>query len=173
MSLNTAFTGRAGVSRVFTPFNNFSSRPVRLPKPLKLPVKANPDNGVDDLDRQLKEDMERYKQRQSTVQTTPGRFQPVSIPTARTAADNADAPNFALKEAIDKFLIADFFFVVFALVSLGVSLAVNLAFESSALLDFWLVCWQWVFQPAIGLLMLGSIGSGVAAWAKDNLGKNK
>jgi len=75
--------------------------------------------------------MERLKQRQSTVQTTSGRFQPVSIPTARTAADNADTPNFALKEAIDKFLIADFFFVVFALVSLGVSLAVNLAFESS------------------------------------------
>jgi hypothetical protein len=116
------------------------------------------ETGVDDLDRHLKEDMERLNQRQRpTVQTTTGRFQPVSIPTARTAADNADTPNFALKEAIDKFLIADFFFVVFALVSLGVSLAVNLAFESAVLLDFWLLCWQWVFQPAIGLLMLGSV----------------
>ena len=87
--------------------------------------------GGDDLDRQLKEDLERLKQRQPTVQTTPGRFQPVSIPSARTAADNADTPYFGVKEAIDKFLIADFFFVVFALVSLGVGLGVNLGLKSS------------------------------------------
>lgn len=31
-----------------------------------------------------------------------------------------------------------------------------------ALLDLWLQLWQWVFQPAIGVLMLGAVRNYIA-----------
>ncbi len=61
-----------------------------------------------------------------------------------------------IKEIVDKILIAVFFFILFALGWLGVGLAVNTA-GSSGLLDTWFSLWQWVFQPAIGVLMLGAV----------------
>lgn len=54
-------------------------------------------------------------------------------------------------------LIADFFFIVFALAWLGAGLAERSTLQSTALLDAWLPLWQWVFQPAIGVLMLGAV----------------
>lgn len=38
------------------------------------------------------------------------------------------------------------------------------------LLDTWLSLWQWVFQPAIGVLMLGALVSGAVGWVKENVG---
>lgn len=69
-----------------------------------------------------------------------------------------------IKESIDKLLIADFFFVLFALGWLGVALAVKTASGNDGLLNTWLALWQWVFQPAIGVLMLGAVGS---VWYSD------
>jgi hypothetical protein len=50
---------------------------------------------------------------------------------------------------------------------LGAGLAVKAASGSSALLDGWLPLWQWVWQPAIGVLMAGALVSGGMGWLKE------
>jgi hypothetical protein len=67
-----------------------------------------------------------------------------------------------LKNAIDKVLIADFFFILFILAWLGVGVGEKSLLQSSRLLDAWYPLWQWVFQPALGVLMLGALVSGAA-----------
>lgn len=64
-------------------------------------------------------------------------------------------------------LIADFFLVLGSLGWLGAGLAVKAASGSSALLDGWLPLWQWVWQPAIGVLMAGALVSGGMGWLKE------
>jgi hypothetical protein len=64
-------------------------------------------------------------------------------------------------------LIADFFFVLAALAWLGAGLGVQGALHSSAVLDAWYGLWPLVFQPAIGVLMLGALVSGGLGWLKS------
>ena len=106
--------------------------------------------------------MERLQARQGgpAAQPTPSNtrvaatFEPLPPRPPKTGMEN-------FVDGVDKLLIADFFFVVFALVWFGVALAAKTVADSTVLLDTWLQLWQWVFQPAIGVLMLGSVsGSG-------------
>lgn len=68
-----------------------------------------------------------------------------------------------LLNGLNWLLMANLFFVLlsflwFAVALLGRSLHVSLGF------DVWYHLWQPLFQPAIGILMLGAILSGVASW---------
>jgi len=73
----------------------------------------------------------------------------------------------SVKEAFDSFLIADFFFVVASLVWLAAGVAAKFVFKTEAVYLAWYALWPLVFQPAIGFLMMGAIGSGVAGWWAD------
>jgi hypothetical protein len=50
---------------------------------------------------------------------------------------------------------------------LGLGLGVQGALHSSVLLDAWYPLWPLVFQPAIGVLMLGALVSGGLGWLKE------
>ena len=76
-------------------------------------------------------------------------------------------PESSLKELVDKALIADFFFILFALGWLGAGVGLKSATGVTGLLDAWLALWQWVFQPAIGVLMLGALVSGGIGWLRE------
>ncbi|KAI3426892.1 hypothetical protein D9Q98_006836 [Chlorella vulgaris] len=120
-----------------------------------------------DLDQQLQADLERVRQRQATAAPSPAAQQATSA-AQRAANSKGDGPLAGVKDAVDKLLIADFFFILFALGWLGAGLAERSALQSTHLLDTWLSLWQWVFQPAIGVLMLGALVSGAVGWVKEN-----
>ncbi|KAK9791367.1 hypothetical protein WJX73_010767 [Symbiochloris irregularis] len=67
-----------------------------------------------------------------------------------------------LKSTIDQILIADFFFILGALGWLGVGVGLQSTGVSTAPADLWFKLWPVVFQPALGVLMLGAIVSAVA-----------
>lgn len=64
-------------------------------------------------------------------------------------------------------LIADFFFILAILAWLGAGLVEKATLQSSSLIDAWLPLWQWVFQPAIGVLMAGALVSGGINWLEE------
>jgi hypothetical protein len=66
-----------------------------------------------------------------------------------------------LQDLVEKALIADFFFIVFILLWFVAGLGETVALRSSVLLDLWYPLWPSVFQPALGVLMLGAIVSGI------------
>ncbi|GAB5365749.1 hypothetical protein AAMO2058_001084700 [Amorphochlora amoebiformis] len=74
----------------------------------------------------------------------------------------------SLKESIDSFLIADFFFVLASLAWLALGLGWKLALKSEAIYTAWYALWTPVFQPALGLLMAGTIISGLNSYFNDN-----
>lgn len=65
-------------------------------------------------------------------------------------------------------LVADFFLVLFAFVWLAVAV-IGHTLHLPLGLDLWYKLWQPVFTPAIGLLMGGSIVSGVSSWIAKRL----
>ena len=113
-----------------------------------------------DLDQLLQEDLRRLKTREQDMRSDLG-----------SAA--ADEPSSSLKELVDKALIADFFFILFALGWLGAGVGLKSATGVTGLLDAWLALWQWVFQPAIGVLMLGALVSGGVGWLRENKEKKR
>lgn len=60
-------------------------------------------------------------------------------------------------------LVADFFLVLCAFVWLAIAV-IGHVLHLPLGLDLWYKLWQPVFTPAIGLLMGGSIISGVSGW---------
>ena len=71
---------------------------------------------------------------------------------------------------INSALVADFFLVLFAFFWLAIAVfgrAVHLPLG----LDLWYRLWQPVFTPAIGILMAGTIISGLVSWATKRLQK--
>jgi hypothetical protein len=58
-------------------------------------------------------------------------------------------------------LIGDFFFILFALVWFGVGVGLQIGQVTTGPLDLWYLLWQPVFQPALGVLMLGALVSGL------------
>eukprot|EP00877_Chromochloris_zofingiensis_P012284 jgi/Chrzof1/7309/Cz02g18200.t1 len=110
-----------------------------------------PGNTPEDVSDALKADVERFAKNR------------VSNPT-QERPDTSPSP---LKEAVDKVLIADFFFVLVILAWFAVALVANSALQSSALLDAWMPLWPLVFQPAIGVLMAGALVSGGIGWLQS------
>ncbi|CAK0785860.1 hypothetical protein CVIRNUC_009072 [Coccomyxa viridis] len=103
----------------------------------------------------LLRDIERYKQRQQAP-ISQGRSgdQDLNGPQPSQSGGNA------VKDVLDKVLIADFFFVCAALAWLVAGAGAKTVLNNSVLIDAWFPLWQWVFQPAIGTLMLGALVSG-------------
>lgn len=107
-----------------------------------------------DLDQLLQEDLKRLQNREQDLRSA-------------QAPSSAEASGSSLKELVDKALIADFFFILFALGWLGAGVGLKSATGVTGLLDAWLALWQWVFQPAIGVLMLGALVSGGIGWLRE------
>lgn len=60
-------------------------------------------------------------------------------------------------------LVADFFLVLFAFFWLAIAVAGH-TLHLPLGLDLWYKLWQPVFTPAIGILMAGTIASGLINW---------
>eukprot|EP00890_Picochlorum_soloecismus_P006200 jgi/Picsp_1/6581/NSC_03924-R1_protein len=118
----------------------------------------------DDLDRQLQEDLKRLQ-----IKDKIGKDDAVS--RAKEYAVDEENTGGSFQDVIDKILIADFFFVLFALGWLALGVGLKTSSGSTDVLDAWLSLWQWVFQPAIGVLMLGAIVSGFAGWLKNKMNR--
>lgn len=65
-------------------------------------------------------------------------------------------------------LVADFFLVLFSFFWLAIAVVGRVAGVPLGL-DFWYKLWQPVFTPAIGILMTGTIVSGVGGWLVKRL----
>mmetsp|Transcript_12457 Transcript_12457/g.18595 ORF Transcript_12457/g.18595 Transcript_12457/m.18595 type:complete len:187 (-) Transcript_12457:78-638(-) len=74
----------------------------------------------------------------------------------------------SVKETIDSFLVADFFFICASLAWLAAGVAAKLALKTEAIYLAWYSLWTPIFQPALGLLMAGAIVSGVGGWLDEN-----
>ena len=87
---------------------------------------------------------------------------------AGTAAPE-EAPPPEWLTALNSFLVFDFFFVLAAGAFLvaGVVEQVSTKSESTVLADLFFKAWPVLVQPALGVLMLASIVSGAAGWARD------
>ncbi|EIE19697.1 hypothetical protein COCSUDRAFT_54585 [Coccomyxa subellipsoidea C-169] len=106
--------------------------------------------------------MERYKQLDAQRQIT-------DMPGPSSREEEKDISAMAqVKDLLDKVLIVDFFFVCAALAWLVAGVGAQTSLQNSALLDAWYPLWQWVFQPAIGVLMLGALTSGAVGWLQKN-----
>lgn len=110
----------------------------------------------------MKNDMERLQRKQ----TADSDFRGESELRQR---DSKPAGGFAesLKQTIDKVLIADFFFICVALAWLAAGVAEKSSVNSTRLLDSWYPLWTLLFQPALGVLMLGALVSGAAGWLRN------
>lgn len=85
-----------------------------------------------DLDQQLKEDMERMRQAQGGEEASKlPAAQPAASSRWSTRTPEPNTPLENVKDAVDKVLIADFFFVLFALGWLGVALLARSALDST------------------------------------------
>ena len=87
---------------------------------------------------------------------------------AGTAAPE-EAPPPEWLSALNSFLVFDFFFVLAAGAFLvaGVVEQVSTKNESTVLADLFFKAWPVLVQPALGVLMLASMVSGAAGWARD------
>lgn len=73
------------------------------------------------------------------------------------------APGRALRRTLlMQVLIANFFFILFVLLWFVAGIGESAALQSSNLLNVWYPLWPLVFQPALGVLMLGALVSGAA-----------
>ena len=90
---------------------------------------------MDDLDQLLKDDMDRMRQRAATsgnpsaADRRSSSFQPQSIASSREPEPTS--PLGGVKDAVEKVLIADFFFIVFALVWLAAGVVTNSTLHNS------------------------------------------
>lgn len=65
-------------------------------------------------------------------------------------------------------LVADFFLVLFSFFWLAIAV-IGQTFSLPLGLELWYKLWQPVFTPAIGILMAGTIISGIASWISKKL----
>jgi len=65
-------------------------------------------------------------------------------------------------------LVADFFLVLFSFFWLAIAVVGNAAHIPLGL-DLWYKLWHPLFNPAIGILMAGTIVSGLSSWIAKRL----
>jgi hypothetical protein len=68
-----------------------------------------------------------------------------------------------VQQGLDRLLVLDVFLVLFGALWFGLGVALHLRGMES-LLDAFQKLWLPLFQPAIGLLMLGALLSGILGW---------
>lgn len=113
-----------------------------------------------DLADTLKDDLERFQKKLAAGSASPDGIK-------NSQAEKSSSLTGGLKETLDKVLIADFFFILVALAWLAAGVGEKSTLNSSRLLDAWYPLWMLVFQPALGVLMLGALVSGAAGWLKN------
>jgi len=69
-------------------------------------------------------------------------------------------------------LVANIFLVLFSFFWLAVAV-IGRSFGLSLGLDLWYRLWQPVFTPAIGILMIGAILSGLLGWLRKRFDSNQ
>ena len=69
-------------------------------------------------------------------------------------------------------LVADFFLVLFSFFWLAIAVVGRTAGLPLGL-DLWYALWQPVFSPAIGILIGGTVVSGLAGWTSKRLNSPK
>eukprot|EP00471_Norrisiella_sphaerica_P004222 CAMPEP_0184487354 /NCGR_PEP_ID=MMETSP0113_2-20130426/9868_1 /TAXON_ID=91329 /ORGANISM="Norrisiella sphaerica, Strain BC52" /LENGTH=176 /DNA_ID=CAMNT_0026869633 /DNA_START=156 /DNA_END=683 /DNA_ORIENTATION=- len=72
-----------------------------------------------------------------------------------------------VKESVDSFLIADFFFICASLVWLAAGVVAKFVLKTEAIYEAWYALWTPIFQPALGLLMAGALVSGLGGWLDE------
>lgn len=103
----------------------------------------------DELDMMMAEDMQQFTAKQPSKESS----------GARTSPEESSDGGF--KETLDKVLIGDFFFILVALLWFVVGIGLQVGQVTTGPLDTWYFLWQPVFQPALGVLMLGALVSGL------------
>lgn len=78
--------------------------------------------------------------------------------------DPEPEPKMSLKEAVDKFLVADFFLITLALIWFLTGVLQQSISNDGALLESWLKLWDPLFQPALGVFMAAALVSALSSW---------
>ncbi len=73
-----------------------------------------------------------------------------------------------LLQWLNLFLVADVFLVLISFIWLAIAVF-GRSIHVSLGLDLWYRLWEPVFTPAIGLLMVGAIFSGISSWIAQRL----
>lgn len=69
-------------------------------------------------------------------------------------------------------LVANTFLILFSFFWLAIAV-IGRAFDIPLGLDLWYRLWQPVFTPAIGILMIGAIVSGLISWVRKRFDSNQ
>jgi hypothetical protein len=72
-----------------------------------------------------------------------------------------------IKTTLDNFLVVDFFVVAFGFLWFVLGFTGAILFRIDAPYTLWTKLWQPLFQPALGILMLGAVVSGLWGWIKS------
>lgn len=145
------------------PAPRWALRRSRAPPPPPRAAPGPPPPSQDDEEAALLlADLERY----GGAAPRGGPDTPTPTPTRdpRFPPPKPQPPSSAAQDALDKLLIADFFFVLAALAWLVAGVGAQAAGAGSGVADAWFLLWPGVFQPAIGLLMAGALASGGMGW---------
>ena len=116
--------------------------------------------GEEELEEALLRDLEQFRAREGGG--APGALGPAGSPGPGAAGGpqgSAMASDGAGFSFLDKLLIADFVFILFALAWLVAGVAQNATAGDSFLFESWFKLWKPVFQPALGVFMLAAIFS--------------
>ena len=94
-----------------------------------------------------------------------------NVGSSRTTAEEGASAMDGIKEAIDTFLLYDFFVILFILAWLILGVGVRLSKGNGLSYDepflgTWLFLWPWLFQPLLGVHMLATLVSPAIGWAK-------
>jgi len=118
-----------------------------------------------DVSSELEADIARYAERQAREVSSSGGAS--NAPASSAAVSAMDG----VKEAIDTFLLYDFFVILFILAWLVLGVGVRLSAGNGLSYDepflgTWLFLWPWLFQPLLGVHMLATLVSPAIGFAK-------
>jgi len=114
-----------------------------------------------DVSSELEADIARYAE---------AKARETSAEEASSSAKAAPGAMDGVKEAIDTFLLYDFFVILFILAWLVVGVGVRLSKGNGLSYDepflgTWLFLWPFLFQPLLGVHMLATLVSPAVGWA--------
>ena len=122
-----------------------------------------------DVSSELEADIARYAEAKARETSAAG----ASSSGAAGASESEEAPSAmdGIKEAIDTFLLYDFFVILFILAWLIAGVGVRLSKGNGLSYDepflgTWLFLWPFLFQPLLGVHMLATLVSPLIGWAK-------
>ena len=127
--------------------------------------------GEEELEEALLRDLEQFRARGGggggggAASGPAGYPDPGAAGAPQGSATASDGAGFSF---LDKLLIADFVFILFALAWLVAGVAQNATAGDSFLFESWFKLWKPVFQPALGVFMLAAIFSALKGKFRSN-----